>query len=473
MRHFFNPLMHGLLFLLLIIGGVEAHADIVIEKENGSLNLETNKGVLIRLDRPATNIFIANPKIADVQIKSPRLIYVFGQSTGETTLFAVDKDEQIIYSTSIHITENLTRLQGAIDSLLPNAKIDIESINGMIILSGFSKSLNESETAERMVRNTVGKEADILNRIKVTTPTQVNLRVKIAEVSREVLKTIGFNWDASLFGDQSFFGFTQGSKVFQTIEDTVTGNPIRQFLTGNGGTNSLIGNLSGNNFDLNSVIDALETEGYLSVLAEPNLTALSGETATFLAGGEFPIPVPNQGDISIEFKQFGVGLTFTPNIISENRINLKVAPEVSQLSNTGAIRINNISVPSLTTRKASTTVELASGQSFAIAGLLQNNFSEETSKFPGLGDLPIIGALFRSEKFKRNETELVIIITPYIVTPINAEIRLPTDNQRIPSDRERFIAGKNIITERAPPMSPTNQNKALTIPGGAGFRIKD
>ena len=198
---------------------------------------------------------------------------------------------------------------------------------------------------------------------------------------------------------------------------------------------------------MNALVDALEDEGFLSILAEPNLTALSGETASFLAGGEFPVPVPqtgaNTGAITIEFKQFGVGLSFSPTVLSENKINLKVAPEVSQLSLAGAVTVNDISIPALTTRRVNTTVELGSGQSFAIAGLLQSNISQEVSKFPILGDIPILGTLFRSDSFKREETELVIIVTPYIVRPVNPDQLLsPTDINHMSMDTGRWIKGK-------------------------------
>ncbi|MCH8348437.1 MAG: type II and III secretion system protein family protein, partial [Proteobacteria bacterium] len=185
----------------------------------------------------------------------------------------------------------------------------------------------------------------------------------------------------------------------------------------------------------------------LSILADPNRTAISGETASFLAGGEFPVPVPqsgvSQGAITIQFKQFGVGLSFTPTVLSENKINLKVSPEVSQLSTQGAVTINGITVPALTTRRATTTVELASGQSFAIAGLLQSNISQEARKFPWLADIPILGTLFRSDTFKREETELVIIVTPYIVRPVNSErLMAPTDINHMPMDTGRYLKGK-------------------------------
>lgn len=444
--------------------GAQTSAEIVLPNE-ATLTIEANRGVLIRLDRPASDIFIANPEVADVQVKSPRLIYVFGKVPGETSIYALDSNEQVIYSAAIAVSQNIERVAQSITEVIPDAEISVRSINGMIILDGFARSPGEVDTALRMIRQAVGEDAEIINRIDVTIPTQVNLRVKIAEVGRGVLRQLGINWDATVFGNNALFGIATGNSTFLTIEDPITGAPVRQFLTRTGGSNSLIGSLTGNNYDLNAIVDALETEGFLSVLAEPNLTALTGETATFLAGGEFPIPIPGRGtdNLALEFKQFGVGLAFTPTVISEDRIVLRVSPEVSQLSNAGAISINGISVPSLTTRRASTTVELGSGQSFAIAGLLQSSLTQDQSKFPWLGDIPILGALFRSDKFQRQETELVIIVTPYIVRPVDARrITLPTDGILTASDADMILNGQMPGTEPRP-------QERLGLNGGAGF----
>jgi len=444
----------------------------IVTAQDSVLKLETNKGVLIRLDRPAENIFIANPEIADVQVKSARMIYVFGKAAGETTLFAIDGKENIIYSSDIEVSQNLTRVSSAIRDLLPGTDIQAESINGLVVLSGYAENPDETDTAQRMIRQAVGEKIDIINRITITTPTQINLQVKIAEVGRGVLKELGFNWDASLFSGGTLFGIANGNPVTRTILDPITNLPITEFLTRGAGASSLFGSASSGNFDLTAVIDALETEGFLSVLAEPNLTALSGETASFLAGGEFPIPVPDEGDISLEFKEFGVGLTFTPRVLSDGKINLQVAPEVSQLSNSGAISINGISVPALTTRKASTTVELASGQSFAIAGLLQSNLTQDTRSFPILGDIPILGALFRSDKYQRQETELVIIVTPYIVEPVSAHrIALPTDGILSPSFSERMGGDMPMGDQR--PINGPDRPAGQALVGGAGFRMND
>lgn len=451
-----------MLVLTLAIPDQTANAGATVTRQDNILFIETSQGVLLRLDREAANVFIANPLIADIQIKSPRLFYVFALLPGSTSVYAIDKNDNIIYSTIIEVTQNIARIQETISRLLPSASIKVESLSGIILLTGYAQSPDDADLAQQLVEEMLvirvidGNISQglvtqkVINRIKISTPTQVNLRVKIAEMSRNTLKTLGFNWEASFLtaGGGSFLGFTQGANVFDLIEDPANpGEFIKQFFTGNDGANSFFFDNIGGRHDISAVIDALETEGYLSILAEPNLTALSGETASFLAGGEFPVPVPqsgiSQGAVTIQFKQFGVGLSFTPTVLSENKIHLRVSPEVSQLSTQGAVTINEITIPALTTRRATTTVELASGQSFAIAGLLQSNISQQTRKFPWLADIPILGTLFRSDTFKREETELVIIVTPYIVRPVNSErLMAPTDINHMPMDTGRYLKGK-------------------------------
>lgn len=452
----------GLLVLALMVGfsiqtlgfSSIANAAAIIEEPENELKLEENRSLIIRLDRKAVNVFVANPAIADIQIKSPRLLYIFGAQAGVTTFFAVDANDKIIYSATVEVDFNIERIQSMMDELLPQASIRVRQMNGIIILTGFARSPQDADLAIQIVQRIYvtdrasggGEELRLINQIQIITPTQVNLRVKIAEMSRDVMKTLGFNWDVAVTTGGSFFGFAQGSSFVDIIRDN-DGNPIRRQFLRTDDTNSAVFSNVGGNHDVNALIDALEGEGFLSILAEPNLTALSGETASFLAGGEFPIPVPQTGGnsdaITIEFKQFGVGLSFTPTVLSENKINLKVAPEVSQLSSTGAVTISGITVPALTTRRVNTTVELGSGQSFAIAGLLQSNITQEVSKYPILGDIPILGTLFRSDTFKREETELVIIVTPYIVRPVNPDQLIsPLDINHVPQDTGRWIKGK-------------------------------
>ncbi len=382
------------------------------------LPIEVNKGRLIRIRRAAATVFIADPSIADIQIKSPTLLYVFGKKAGETTLFAVDGKDRVLVNLTISVRHNLSQLSRTLDRLLPGNDIKLRTVGDSVVLSGSVRSTREAADVRRLAARYVSSEKKVINRLRVEGPNQVNLRVRIVEVSRNVVRDLGINWDAAFsIGNNFVLGIATGGAT------SVVGSllaPSGPLTARRGGFNSLGGGYNGQRRTVNGIIDALQTNGLIKTLAEPNLTAISGETASFLAGGEFPIPVPQDGGvITVIFKKFGVGLSFTPTIIGRNRINLKVVPEVSQLSNIGAIQIQGISVPSLTTRRASTTVELASGQSFAIAGLIQNNLTQNLSKVPGIGDIPILGKLFTSENFRKNESELVIIITPYIVKPFN------------------------------------------------------
>ena len=284
----------------------------------------------------------------------------------------------------------------------------------------------------------------MISRLKTATPLQVNLQVKIVEVSREFVKAIGLNFITSDNTGGFNFGVAQGEGV------TLDGQAIRSI---SGSTFRLAGKLLG--LDVVSALNLAENDGLATTLAEPNLTALSGETASFLAGGEIPIPVPQfQGAITVEYKQYGVSLAFTPYVLSEGRISMRVRPEVSQLAQS-TVSIGGFAVPGLTTRRTETTVELGSGQSFVIAGLLSNTAANSINKTPFLGDLPLLGALFRSNNFRRNQTELIIVVTPYLVKPVSAnKIVYPTDGYRNPSDVERLIEGQTFVGQSGPGTRP-------------------
>jgi len=281
-----------------------------------------------------------------------------------------------------------------------------------------------------------------VSRLKVATPLQVTLKVKIAEVSRDLMKSLGVNLLSQTNGGFKI-GVLQGSGIFLPEAGAETAAGAGQIIRNPvGSTISGIGKLFG--MDIISSIDMAAVDGTASILAEPNLTALSGETASFLAGGEFPIPVSQSlGAVTVEYKQYGVGLAFTPIVLQDGRISMRVRPEVSELSDAGGISFNGYKVPALTTRRAETTVELGSGQSFMIGGLLRNTTQNSIDKAPLLGDLPILGALFRSTKFRRQETELVIVVTPYLVRPVSGQIALPTNGYRAPTDAERVFEGQS------------------------------
>src|SRR5688500_18142264 len=338
---------------------------------------------------------------------------------------------------------------------MPDAQIRARPINGMVLLTATVAAPADGEVASRLVQAYVGEGAQVIGRLKSATPVQVTLNVTLAEVSRTLVKESGVNLlnrdNDGGSGNGFIFGVGQGNAGTITdvplgITNPATGLPFTstayKFAQGAGTTLGFAGHVLG--MDLLSTLKLNEQVGAVHTLAEPNLTALSGETASFLAGGEFPIPTASGiNGTSIEWKQYGVSLAFTPTVLADGRISMRVRPEVSELSDAGAIQINGFSIRGLTTRRAETTVELGSGQSFMIGGLLRNSNGNNTDKAPLLGSLPIIGALFRSNSFKRNETELVIVVTPYLVRPVNAsQIALPTDGFRAGTGLERVFLDK-------------------------------
>jgi len=442
----------------------------MLEAATGVLTIEVNEGTLIRLDSPAAEVFIANPDIADVQVKSNRVIYVFGKAQGDTTFYVLDKNDQTLFSSTISVTRNVSALRSAYKQMLPGVPIDITTVGQLVVLQGNVGSPAEAALAERLARSVLATDG-IMNAVNILQPTQVNLRVRIAEISRSVLKQLGFNWQGFVGGSNFGFGIATGREVSQLIADPITDLPIEVFNRATEG-GALFGELFTGGLDLNYAIDALDQDGFIKVLAEPNLTALTGKTASFLAGGEFPIPIPSRDGIGIEYREFGVKLDFTPTVLDSGRITMHVRPEVSDLSSAGAIRIEGISIPSISTRRADTVVELGSGQSFVIAGLIQNSVIQSGDKYPGLSSIPILGALFRSEKFRREETELLIVVTPYLVQPVSdRQIVLPTDKFIAPSDMDRFLNGKRWVPTAQNETTNQDNKKGPSRKKRAGFQL--
>ena len=442
----------------------------LIATQATSMRIEVNKGRLVRLDQPASSVFLADPEIADIQVKSPTLVYVFAKKAGETSLFAVDAKDQILANFRIAVSHNLSALEQALRDYIPDAYLKAVSLGDAVVLTGVVASAQQAEDARSFASRLSGGDKNVINRIAVKGPNQINLRIRIVEISRLTVKQLGFNWDALVSPGAFNIGLATGSPALGGAGSFLTRNT-------DGATtfNSAMGGYNSGRVDINGVIDALEKENLLTVLAEPNLTATSGETASFLAGGEFPVLVPQDGGgITIEFKHFGVSLAFTPTLLSEGRINLRVRPEVSQLSTAGELRFNGFILPALTVRRAETTIELGSGQSFALAGLIQNNVNHDISRYPGLGDLPILGALFRSNGFKRNETELVIMATPYIVKPISDSrmASVPTDGLVMPNDAERYGEGLLYRSQQQIGQATPAMTSGRRLVGSVGFTLE-
>lgn len=424
-----------------------------------TMKIGVDSSVPIMFARPAATVFIANPEVADVQVLSAKSVMVFGKKAGQTTLIITDDYGKKLAYRSIVITQNLSELRKALRAVIPGSRIKVKSIPNGIVLSGTTTDSSAVEDARRLAARYLPAEgSEIINRIKVEANNQVQIRVRFAEVSKDVDKRFGIDWENIGSMGQFAVGLATGADFY------TAGAAIARTVVGDSTNNAINFGFSNGNFNINGMVDALAKDGFVTILAEPSLTALSGQTASFLAGGEFPVPVPQSADtISIEWKQYGVSLAFTPTIINGDRINLHVRPEVSQLSDIGSIALSNITIPSLITRRAETTIELNSGQSFALAGLINNQQTQSIEKFPFLGDIPVLGALFRSTRFQNNETELVIIITPYIVKPVNQEdLSLPMDGIVAPTDEE-FIFGMKNISDNKNARKLSGDDRAVII----------
>jgi len=457
--------------LALALGTVGAAVPAVAQptaaKPAETLNLSKGTGTLVRLSEPMSDIFIANDAIADVQVRSPSQLYVFGKGTGETTVYATSKGGRVVYAANVRVGNNISSVGEMLHLAMPDANIQAMPMNNLVLLTGTVGNPEDVAEAQRLTQAYVGEGTQVVARLRSATPLQVTLKVRIAEINRGLLKSMGVNLLSKDLTGGFNFGIGRGNPGTITGPNSATFN-----VSSTGTTLGAFGHLLG--LDLLGSIDLAANDGLASVLAEPNLTALSGETASFLAGGEFPIPV-SQGNnaVTIEYKQYGVGLAFTPIVLGDGRISMRVRPEVSQLSDSGAVTLNGFRVPALTTRRAETTVELGSGQSFMIAGLLQNTASNSVEKTPFLGDLPVLGTLFRSTKFQRNETELVVIVTPYLVRPVSGQLATPIDGYRTPNDIVRDFGGQTFngrSGDRAPTAIAAPAGPAGSAAPAPGFR---
>jgi pilus assembly protein CpaC len=493
-----NSLKLGVAAVALAIGfaPIAAPAEAVAQSAAATpaetLNLSQGTGALVRLSGPMTDVFVANPGIADVQVRSASQLYVFGKARGETTIYATGRGGQVVYSANVRVGNNISSVDEMLRMAMPDAAIQATPMNNLVLLTGTVGAPTDVEEAQRLVQAYVGEGTTVVSRLRSATPLQVNLRVRIAEVNRSLIKEIGVN---ILTRDTT--GGTLGSIArgtpgrIRTVPGTVNpdgtisgridpitgarpGSTVASFRQITDGTTlGLFGKVLG--LDVLGTLDLMENDGLVSTLAEPNLTALSGETASFLAGGEFPIPIAQgQGAVSVEYKEYGVALAFTPIVLADGRISMRVRPEVSELSSAGSVTIGGFEVPALTTRRAETTVELGSGQSFMLGGLLSNSTSNAIEKAPFLGDLPVLGALFRSTRFRREETELVIVVTPYLVRPANGRMALPTDGYQAPTTGQQVLGGQTFSGRSG--HSPVVPAPAPAIGGGAvaaspGFKL--
>jgi pilus assembly protein CpaC len=432
--------------------------------------LSIGRGQLITVPGNLADIFVANDTVADVQVKSQRQLYVFGKAGGETAVYASNAAGDIIWSANIRVGSNLDSVDQMLSLAMPDAKINVATMGtNTVLLTGTVAAPEDAAEAERLVAAFAGDETNVISRLRMATPLQVNLRVRFAEVNRSLVRSLGVNLTTVDSTSGFKFGVGQGRAAITQFNPggpvgvNVTDGPANANLVtaiAGGTTLGMFGKFLG--LDIGSALDLAERDGLVTVLSEPNLTALSGETAEFLAGGEFPIPLSQGlGTTTIEYKNYGVSLAYTPTVLANGRISLRVRPEVSELSSQGAITLNGFQVPALTVRRAETTIELGSGQSFMIAGLLSNTATNTIDRAPGIGDLPILGSLFRSTTFQKGQTELVIVVTPYLVRPVDdGDIALPTDGYHTPGAFDPWLGNMDnlgVSGERRPmPRSNTD-----------------
>jgi len=392
------------------------------------LTVGTGKGVMLRLPAPATAVFIADPDIADVHVPNPRAVFVLGKKAGTTTLYALGANNKTVLQRTVVVNTDVAYLHELLAARFPALTLHVEAAPGSLLVSGQVPTAADADAVVQTLTPYLHDKESLINRLSVMQSLQVNLHVRIAEVDRTVTQQFGVNWSAV----GGLWGNFIGGMVSGRTATSTTGNTLVSTLGSTGNSFSTLLGFSAGKTNIQALIDALDQEGLMTMLAEPNLTAMSGETASFLAGGEYPIPVA-QGTgsgaaISIEFKQFGVSLNFTPTVLSDNRISLKVNPEVSELDSSYSVTTDGVTVPGISVRRLSTTVELGSGQSFAIGGLLSSNASDTLSALPGIGSLPVLGKLFSSRSYQDQKSELVVIVTPYLVNPTAGNrLRTPLD----------------------------------------------
>ncbi len=517
-KSFAKALLAGLVALPMVAAPTGSATAQQVVSPSQEIVLSIGRGELVTIPGSMADVFVANENVADVQIKSQRQLYVFGKAGGETTIYASNSRGDVIFSANIRVGSNIGSIDQMMALAMPGAQVNVATMGtNTVLLTGTVAAPEDAAEAERLVQAFLGGEANVISRLRTATPLQVNLQVKFAEVSRSLVRAISGNvttFDAGTNGFRGGVGVgralpTDGTVNFggplsvgpgaaaaeltvplrdslgQIVLDA-NGVPLTQTIPGTGiGTSSGAGTtISGLTrlfgLDVLGALDLSEQLGLITTLSQPNLTALSGETATFLAGGEFPIPISQGlGNVAIEYRDFGVSLAYTPTVLANGRISIRVRPEVSELSSQGAVTLNGFQVPALTIRRTETTVELGSGESFMIAGLMSNNSQNSLDKAPGLGDVPILGNLFRSRSYRRGETELVIVVTPYLVEPVSAsEISLPTDGFHSANEFEQLITyqnnsgvdgearpGPTAADDEAPSPDVSSADPAAIVPG--------
>ncbi|MEL6617572.1 MAG: type II and III secretion system protein family protein [Pseudomonadota bacterium] len=433
-----------------------------------TLNVPMNRAVVVESDAPFAELSIANPAIADISSLSDRTIYVLGKSPGLTTLTLLDANGRLITNVDVRVAADVTEFKERLRQILPGEKIEVRTANDGIVLSGVVSSSSRLQRALDLAERYA--EGRVSNLMSVGGIQQVMLKVRFAEMNRSVSKSLSssLSLGGSIFSGD--VGLSGGNGT------TVTSGGVANALSGNlPGTNDNAGAIlfgfNAGNTQVGLLLEALETKGVVRTLAEPNLVALSGQEAKFLAGGEYPVPVSQEdGVITIEFKPFGVELNFVPRVVDKDIINLELEAAVSSIDPTNGITIDAFTIDAFSRRETSTTVELRDGESFAIAGLLEDTFIDDNQQLPWLGDVPVLGALFRSASYQRQQTELVIIITAHLVNPVTGDVlALPTDRIKPPTERDLFLYGRTAAGTRAPKQGAAGEVAKQDFSGSYGY----
>lgn len=462
-----------LLGLSLAVGpmAMSVHADnlrVVRNATESTLNVPMNRAVVVESDTPFAELSIANPAIADISSLSDRTIYVLGKAPGLTTLTLLDANGRLITNVNVRVAADISEFKERLRQILPGEKIEVRTANDGIVLSGVVSSIARLQRALDLAERYA--EGRVSNLMSVGGVQQVMLKVRFAEMNRAVSKSLSSSLSLSgslLSGD---VGVNAGSGTTNNsggIANSLAGNVPAV----NENTGAILFGFNSGNTQVGLLLEALETKGVVRTLAEPNLVALSGQEAKFLAGGEVPVPVAQEGGvISIEFKPFGIELNFIPRVVDNDLINLELEAAVSEIDPTNGFAVNGFEIDAFSRRETSTTVEMRDGESFAIAGLLQDNFSDNASQLPWLGDIPVLGALFRSASYQRAQTELVIIITAHLVSPVRGDVlALPTDRIKPPSEKDLFLFGRTAAGTRTPTQGAAGEVAKQDFSGSYGY----
>lgn len=445
-------------------GAETVRVDLTGGQASRSLAIPRGKSAIIELPVDARDVLVTNPAVADAVLRSPRRIYVLGMAAGQTDAVFFDAAGRRILSLDIRVDQDTAALAQTIARVLPGSRVRIEPINDSVILTGQVLNAADADRAAQIAARFVARPEQVLNMLSVVGKDQVSLKVRIVEVQRSIIKQLGFDIAAATGADgQPQYGIIKDAKF--GLNGVLMGGATAGY--GYEGAGTIAG------LDL----QAFERVGLVRTLAEPTLTAVSGEAAKFLAGGEYPVPVAQDenGRVTVEFKPYGVGLGFTPVVMSGGRISLKVATEVSELTNQGSFTIAggpgapDLTIAALKVRRAESTVELPSGGSLMMAGLLQETSNQNIDSVPGMTSLPVLGALFRSRDFLSGQTELVVIVTPYIVDPTDPDrLQTPADGLLSASDMETALLGRLNKAVNAPPAA----NAGRTYEGPFGYVIE-